>query len=122
RSHCARLSVSLDSLLLHRNRWLLFSRKFASIVGSSKVITMETRVIKTLIVDDERIARQLLREERESLPEVVIVGEAEDGKDALRQIVELQPDLVFLDLQMPVMGGLDVVRNLSGTRLPVVVI
>jgi two-component system LytT family response regulator len=80
------------------------------------------RVIKTLIADDEQIARKVLREELELLPEVTIVGEAEDGREALRQIVDLRPDLVFLDLQMPGMGGFEVVRNLSGPRLPVIVI
>jgi two-component system LytT family response regulator len=83
---------------------------------------MHARIIKTLIVDDERIARQVLREELEALPGVEVVGEAENGKEALRQIVDLQPDVVFLDLKMPVMGGFEVVRNLSGSRLPVVVI
>lgn len=80
------------------------------------------RVIKTVIADDEEIARQVLREELELIPEVTIIGESEDGRQALQQIVDLQPDLVFLDLQMPGMGGLDVVRNLSGSHLPVIVI
>ncbi|MCU1339365.1 MAG: Response regulator receiver protein, partial [Bryobacterales bacterium] len=66
--------------------------------------------------------RRVLREELEAVPEVVIVGEAENGKQALQQITELQPDLVFLDLQMPVMGGFEVVRKLGGGHLPVVVI
>jgi len=78
--------------------------------------------MKTLIVDDEPIARQVLREELEIFPEIQIVGEAEDGGEALQQIANLQPDLVFLDLQMPGMGGFEVVRNLKGGRLPVIVI
>jgi len=78
--------------------------------------------MKTLIVDDEPIARQVLREELEQFPEIQIVGEAEDGGEALRQIALLQPDLVFLDLQMPGLGGFDVVRNLKGGRLPIIVI
>lgn len=80
------------------------------------------RSIRTLIADDEQIARQVLREELELLPEVSVVGEASDGLQALQQIVDLHPDLVFLDLQMPGMGGFEVVRNLSGAPLPVVVI
>jgi two-component system, LytTR family, response regulator len=80
------------------------------------------RLIKTVIADDEQIARRVLREELELLPEVSIVAEAEGGRQVLQQIVELRPDLVFLDLQMPGMGGFDVVRNLSGPRLPVIVI
>ena len=78
--------------------------------------------MKTLIVDDEPIARRVLREELEQFPQVQIVGEAENGRQALQQIASLQPDLVFLDLQMPVMGGFEVVRNLKGGRLPVIVI
>ncbi|HEY7336827.1 MAG TPA: LytTR family DNA-binding domain-containing protein [Bryobacteraceae bacterium] len=78
--------------------------------------------MRTLIVDDEPIARRVLREELEAFPDVTVVGEAENGRQALRQIAELQPDLVFLDLQMPVMGGFEVVRELGSGRLPVVVI
>ncbi len=61
--------------------------------------------MKTLIVDDEPIAREVLRGELEPFADVVVVGEAENGRQALDQIAEKQPDLVFLDLQMPVMGG-----------------
>jgi two-component system LytT family response regulator len=89
---------------------------------SIKAIEMTNRVMKTLIVDDEPIARRVLREELEQFPEVEIVAEAENGRDALHKIADLQPDLVFLDLQMPVMGGFEVVRNLKGDRLPVIVI
>ena len=78
--------------------------------------------MKTLIVDDEPIARRVLREELETFPEVAVVGEAENGKQALRQIAELQPDLVFLDLHMPVMGGFEVVQKLGGGPLPIIVI
>ena len=78
--------------------------------------------MRTLIVDDEPIARQVLREELEAFPEVEVVGEAEDGQDALQQISKLQPDLVFLDLQIPVLGGFEVVSRLQGKHLPVIVI
>lgn len=78
--------------------------------------------MKTLIVDDEPIARSVLRETLGAFPPVLIVGEAENGKQALQQIADLQPDLVFLDLQMPVMGGLEVVRKLGGGHVPVIVI
>jgi DNA-binding LytR/AlgR family response regulator len=83
---------------------------------------MDHAGMKTLIVDDEPVARRVLREELESFREVVIVGEAENGKQALQRISELQPDLVFLDLQMPLMGGFEVVQRLNGQRLPVIVI
>lgn len=79
-------------------------------------------IIRTLIVDDEPVARQILREQLEAFPDIVIAGEAEDGIQALQKISELHPDLVFLDLQMPVMGGFEVVRSLSGPSPPAVVI
>jgi DNA-binding LytR/AlgR family response regulator len=79
-------------------------------------------VIKAVIVDDEPIARRVLREELELISDVRVIGEAGDGKEALQKIAKLQPELVFLDLQMPVMSGFEVVRNLSGPNLPVVVI
>jgi two-component system LytT family response regulator len=79
--------------------------------------------LKTLIVDDEPIARQVLREELELMVDVEVVGEADNGSTALDKIARHQPDLVLLDLQMPVMGGLDVIRNLKrGKHLPVIVI
>jgi len=79
--------------------------------------------LKTLIVDDEPIARKVLREELESIAGIEIVGEAEDGATALRKIGQQHPDLVLLDLQMPAMGGLEVVRRLKhGKHLPVIVV
>jgi two-component system LytT family response regulator len=80
------------------------------------------RAIKTLIVDDEPVARQILREELSLMPRVDLVGEAEDGPQALRKIADLQPDLVFLDLQMPQMSGFEVVRRLTTSPLPAIVI
>jgi len=68
------------------------------------------------------VARRLLREGLEPLSEVAIVGEAANGKEALHKIEKLKPDLVLLDLQMPVMSGFEVVRNLSGNSLPIIVI
>ena len=79
--------------------------------------------LRTLIVDDEPIARKVLREELGSFEDVEIVGEADNGISALEKISADHPDLVLLDLQMPEMGGLEVVRNLrSGTHMPVIVI
>jgi len=79
--------------------------------------------LKTLIVDDEPIARKVLREELESIQDVEVVGEADNGASALEEIQQHRPDLVLLDLQMPLMGGLEVVRNLKrGPSMPVIVI
>jgi two-component system, LytTR family, response regulator len=79
--------------------------------------------LKTLIVDDEPIARKILREELELIEDVEVIGEAGDGAEALEKIGSEQPDLVLLDLQMPAMSGFDVVRQLKhGKHLPVIVI
>ncbi len=79
--------------------------------------------LKTLIVDDEPIARAVLREELESITGVEVIGEAEDGPEALEAIAKRAPDLVLLDLQMPGMGGLEVVGKVrQGSHLPVIVI
>jgi len=79
--------------------------------------------LKTLIVDDEPIARKVLREGLKSIRDVEVIGEADNGAAALDAIRQHRPDLVLLDLQMPLMGGLDVVRNLKhGTHIPVIVI
>ncbi|MGP8247609.1 MAG: LytR/AlgR family response regulator transcription factor [Bryobacteraceae bacterium] len=79
-------------------------------------------MLTAFIVDDEPIARRILREQLETMLDVEVVGEAADGGQALLGIARLRPNLVFLDLQMPVMGGFEVVRNLEGSRLPVLII
>jgi DNA-binding LytR/AlgR family response regulator len=78
-------------------------------------------MIRTLIVDDESIARKVLRDGLEAFKDVEIVGEADNGQDALRLIEELRPDLVFLDLRMPLIGGFEVIR-LQGDILPAFII
>jgi len=79
--------------------------------------------LKTLIVDDEPVARRVLREELEEFGEIEIAGEAQDSTSALSAIGLLAPDLIFLDLQMPGGGGFDVIRKLPAAgNIPMVVI
>ncbi len=79
--------------------------------------------LRTLIVDDEPIARQVLREELELIDGVEVMGEADNGAKALDQIARHRPDLVLLDLQMPAMGGFEVVSGIRrGPHMPVIVI
>jgi two-component system, LytTR family, response regulator len=78
--------------------------------------------MRTLIVDDEPIARKILREELELVPDIDIVGEADSGRSAVEQIERHRPDLVFLDLQMPEMGGFEVIRTLRPGSIPAIVI
>jgi DNA-binding LytR/AlgR family response regulator len=77
--------------------------------------------LRVLIVDDEPIARKVLRQELELLPGIDVVAEAANGEMALLQISALTPDVVFLDVQMPLMGGFELLNRLSGGRLPAVI-
>ena len=83
---------------------------------------MDQPSIKALIVDDEPVARRVLREGLGLFPDVLVIGEAENGKEALQKIEKLAPDLVFLDLQMPVMSGFELVRALGDDPSPVIII
>lgn len=68
--------------------------------------------MKALLVDDERLARAELTRLLEKFPEIEIVGEASNGEEAIEKIEELNPDLVFLDIQMPAMTGFEVLEHL----------
>jgi two-component system LytT family response regulator len=69
--------------------------------------------MRTLIVDDEAPARERLRRLLAEIEEVELVGEAEDGPQAVEMIEQLSPDLVLLDIQMPGLSGFEVVEALS---------
>lgn len=77
--------------------------------------------IRTLIVDDELLARKLIRKLLEPGPEFEIVGECADGRKAVSAIRKVSPDLVFLDVQMPELGGFEVLKRLDAAQMPVVV-
>lgn len=70
--------------------------------------------LKALIVDDEYPARMELRYQLESFPDVEIIGEATNAREALRLINALDYDVIFLDVQMPGMTGVELVRQLKG--------
>jgi len=77
--------------------------------------------VKTLIVDDEPLARERLRELLKGLPDVEIVGERGDGRAAVEAIKRLKPELVFLDVQMPGMDGFAVIEEVGAGAMPAVV-
>lgn len=77
--------------------------------------------MRVLIADDEPIAREILRDHVESLAGLEIAGEASTGPEAISRIFDLRPDVVLLDLQMPELDGLSVVRSLSGDRTPLII-
>ena len=77
--------------------------------------------IRTLIVDDEPLARRRIRTLLEREPDIQLVGECASGTEALEAIAEQHPDLVFLDIQMPGLDGLGVVAELEPEEMPIVI-
>lgn len=77
--------------------------------------------IRTLVVDDEPIARERVRSLLEQQPDIDVVGECADGAQAVSAIEQLEPELVFLDIQIPVVDGFGVIRALPPHHVPMVV-
>lgn len=77
--------------------------------------------MRALIVDDEPIARKILREELALLDSIEVVAEAENGEAALLTISSIKPDIVFLDIQLPGMSGFEVLDHLNSGHLPAIV-
>ncbi len=80
----------------------------------------ESPLIRVLLVDDESLAREMLREMLQDDPQVTIVGESCNGREALEAIRAHSPDLIFLDVQMPELGGFEVLEAL-GKEIPQVI-
>jgi two-component system LytT family response regulator len=81
----------------------------------------ELKKLRTVIVDDEELGRDRIQSLLEMQPDVEIVGVCNDGTSAVETIDRTQPDLVFLDVQMPGMDGFEVIENLDSAKLPAVV-
>ncbi len=73
-----------------------------------------------MIVDDEALARRGLKLRLKSIDDIQIIGEAKNGREAIRKIRDLSPDIVFLDIQMPGMDGFDVIMELKDEELPAI--
>lgn len=77
--------------------------------------------LKTIIVDDEQLARRLLKANLSDIDAVEVVAECENGRQALQATLEHNPDLIFLDIQMPGLNGFDVVKALQGDIMPMII-
>ena len=77
--------------------------------------------IRILIVDDEPLARQWLEDLLSEEEDVEIVGKATNGEEAIAAVRDFAPDLVFLDVQMPGLTGIDVVREIGPDKMPVTI-
>src|SRR6185312_6438411 len=69
--------------------------------------------LRAVIVEDEDVARRRLRDLLADYDWIQVVGEAKDGREAVDQIDALEPDLVFLDIEMPELDGLEVVKRIQ---------
>ena len=78
-------------------------------------------LIRAVVVDDEPLAREGLKLHLAHHPDVEIVGEAADGRRAVAVVTSRKPDLLFLDVQMPLLDGFEVVDALTAAHMPVVV-
>src|ERR1700728_3526031 len=99
-------------------RWLPGSHRVAFPKDCSKCRGSNVR---TVIVDDEPLARRGVRLRLQKFKDVEIVGECGDGASAVHKILQLSPDVVFLDVQMPGMDGFEVLRALPRENLPSVI-
>ncbi|MQA91093.1 MAG: response regulator [Gemmatimonas sp.] len=79
------------------------------------------RPIRVVIVDDESLGRERIRQLLQDHGNVEIVGECENGLQAVEAIEHLSPDLVFLDVQMPELDGIEVLTMLGDSRVPEVI-
>ncbi len=79
------------------------------------------RRIRTLIVDDEPLARRKIRRMLAHDPEVEILGDCANGREAIAAIITHNPDLVFLDVQMPEIDGFDVLESIPPAGMPFVI-
>lgn len=77
--------------------------------------------IRALVIDDEPLARAMISEMLADDSEVEIVGECANGREAVEAIESLRPDLLFLDIQMPELGGFEVLESVAEDRAPYVI-
>jgi len=77
--------------------------------------------MRVLIVDDEPLARRGLVLRLEHFDDVEIVGQCSNGRDAVTATAKLRPDVLFLDIQMPIMSGFEVLRQIQAPDMPLVV-
>ena len=80
-----------------------------------------SKKLTTIIVDDEELARQGLAMRLEEVSEIEILAQCQNGREALNAINEYEPDLAFLDIQMPGTSGLELIGEIQGDVMPMIV-
>lgn len=77
--------------------------------------------LRTIVVDDESLARKLLLSCLEEIPEIEMLGECVNGREAVAAVLDLEPDLMFLDISMPGLNGFQVIKKIQPELLPMVI-
>ena len=77
--------------------------------------------LKTIVVDDELLARKLVLSGLRDIPEVEVLAECVNGREAVAAILELEPDLMILDISMPGLNGFEVIKKVQPELLPMVI-
>lgn len=77
--------------------------------------------LRSIIVDDESLARQLLNACLQEHESIEVIAQCSNGREAIKAITELTPDVVFLDIQMPGISGLDVVKSIQADLMPIII-
>lgn len=77
--------------------------------------------LRTIVVDDESLARRLMLSCLKDLPEIDVIAECANGREAVEAVLELEPDLMFLDISMPVLNGFGVIKKIQPELLPMVI-
>ena len=92
-----------------------------SLASSNPQAARKVRTLKTLIVDDEPLARERVTTLLQNEEGIELLGECRDGLEAIAAVQQLQPDLVFLDVQMPGADGFQVINGVGAEKMPMVI-
>ena len=113
--------LNFNYLELGRNNSAQMIDRFATFTFDFQKEMLHSMKISCLIIDDEPLARKRLFALVEEMEDLQLLGQCKTGKEAVLSIEELQPDLIFLDIQMKDMSGFDVLQKLKTSKKPKVI-
>jgi DNA-binding NarL/FixJ family response regulator len=101
----------VDIVLILRHVWP--ENSFANIIATASPMKKETPLIRVLLAEDHELVRAGIRSLLEKMPRVRVVGEASNGREALELVKSERPNLVLMDIAMPVLGGLETLPRIT---------